>query len=194
MFRCFGNKNKVFGDYHDVEWGKPIYDDQVLFEMLILEGAHAGLSWEIILMKRDAYREAFHFFDPIKVSEMSDEELEKNMENKGIVRNRLKIFSARKNAIAFLKIVEEYKSFSNYIWGFVNNKPINNAWKEYSEVPSVSEEGDLLSKDLKKRGMTFVGPRIIYAYMQSIGMVNDHLTKCFRYDQVIKMQNDAEKS
>ncbi len=181
--RCFGNGEgkEFYAKYHDDEWGIPVYDDRKLFEMLILEGAQAGLSWETILKKREGYREAFYNFDVKKISIMSDEELEKQLANPNIIRNRLKVFSVRRNALIFIKIQEEYGSFSNYIWKFVNNKPIKNHWNEFKDLPAKSEISDQISKDLKKRGMNFVGSTIIYAYMQAIGMVNDHLKGCWLY-------------
>ena len=181
--RCFGNKpgQKFYADYHDNEWGIPEHDDQVLFEMLILEGAQAGLSWETILKKREGYRKAFHKFDPKKVANMTDAKLEALRENPAIVRNRLKIYAARQNAQIYLKIQKEFGSFDKYVWGFVNGKPIVNHWREFKEVPVSTPESDALSKDLKKRGMTFVGSTIIYAYMQAVGLVNDHLVGCWCY-------------
>lgn len=173
--------NPLYVKYHDEEWGVPVHDDVKLFEMLTLEGAQAGLSWAIVLNKREGYKKAFHNFDIQKVAKMNDEELEKLLSSTEIIRNRLKVFSVRKNAIAYLKIQEEYGSFDTYIWGFVNNKPIINSWKSIKEIPAKTELSDKISKDLKKRGMTFVGSTIIYAYMQAIGMVNDHTTDCFRY-------------
>ena len=181
--RCFGNKvgQELYADYHDQEWGVPCHDDQKLFEMLILEGAQAGLNWETILKKREGYRKLFHGFDPLKVAAMKDSELEPLLQNAEIIRNRLKVYGARKNAIAFLQIQKEFGSFAKYLWGFVNNKPIKNHFEDLSKVPSVTEESTLLSKDLKKRGMTFVGPTIIYAYMQATGLINDHITSCHCY-------------
>lgn len=180
-YRCFGNKpgQEFYADYHDNEWAVAVHDDQMLFEMLILEGAQAGLSWETILKKRDGYRKAFHNFDPVKVSKMTDARLDKQMNNSEIVRNRLKIYSVRKNAKAFLEIQKEFGSFDNYLWEFVNNKPIRNRYKSFEQVPTKTEISDAISKDLKKRGMSFVGSTIIYAYMQAVGMVNDHLSKCW---------------
>lgn len=178
MKRCFGEGKKFYADYHDQEWGIPVYSDQKLFEMLILEGAQAGLSWETILKRRDGYQKAFHHFDPEKVASMSDEELESLRKNPNIIRNRLKIFSARQNARVFLELQKEFGSFSNYIWRFVDHKPIQNHRKEWKDVPCSSPISDTISKDLKKRGMSFVGSTIIYAYMQAVGLVNDHLTNC----------------
>jgi DNA-3-methyladenine glycosylase I len=181
--RCFGNQpeKEFYTEYHDREWGIPAHDDRHLFEMLILEGAQAGLSWETILKRRAGYRKAFHNFDPVKVAAMSDRELEGLLQNGEIIRNRLKIFSARQNARVFLKIQQEFGSFDTYVWGFVKGKPIKNHWKHMKELPAKTPESDALSKELKKRGMTFVGSTIIYAYMQAIGMVDDHITECWRY-------------
>jgi len=180
--RCFGGTpgKEFYADYHDNEWGIPSHDDQHLFEMIILEGAQAGLSWETVLKKRNGYRNAFYNFDPAKVAAMTDKELEDLRNNSEIIRNRLKIYSTRQNAQAFLKIQEEFSSFDKYIWKFVHNKPIINNFAQFSEVPTSTPISDALSKDLKKRGMTFVGSTIIYAFMQAVGMVNDHLVGCWR--------------
>lgn len=181
--RCFGNKKgqEFYADYHDNEWGIPVHDDNKLFEMLILEGAQAGLSWETILKRRDDYRKAFHNFDPIKVSNMSDDELEDLRINSNIIRNRLKIYSARINARIFLEIQKEFGSFDKYLWDYVDGSPIKNHWNILSEMPVTTKVSDKLSKDLKKRGMKFVGSTIIYAYMQAVGLVNDHMTSCHCY-------------
>jgi DNA-3-methyladenine glycosylase I len=173
--------NNDYVKYHDQEWGEPVYDDIKHFEMLILEGAQAGLSWEIILKKRDIYREVFYGFDPKKVAAMTDDELETLLLNPGVIRNRLKIFSTRKNANSFLEIQKEYGSFNYYVWDFVKNRTVINKPKTLMDIPTRSTESDALSKDLKKRGMNFVGPTIIYAYMQAIGMVNDHIEDCFKH-------------
>lgn len=180
MMRCFGGQpgKEFYAEYHDHEWGVPVHDDRHLFEMLILEGVQAGLSWEIVLKKRPAFRKAFHRFNPAKVAAMTDEELEEQLLNPEIIRNRLKIFAARKNALVFLKIQQEFGSFDRYVWGFVNGKPIDNARKTFKDVPITTKESDVLSKDLKKRGMTFVGSTIIYSFMQAVGLVNDHLEMC----------------
>jgi len=182
--RCFGGEpgKEFYAEYHDKEWGIPAHDDQHLFEMLILEGAQAGLSWETVLKKREGYRKAFHEFDPGKVASMGDEELEALRENPEIIRNRLKIYAARKNARVFMDIQKEFGSFDSYVWSFVGGKPIKNHWKCFEDVPVTTPESDALSKDLKKRGMTFVGSTIIYAYMQAVGMVNDHLKGCWCYE------------
>lgn len=177
--RCFGTGKEFYAEYHDREWGVPVHDDRHLFEMLILEGAQAGLSWETILKRRKGYCMAFHHFDPVKVAAMSDSELEALRENPEIIRNRLKIYAARQNARVFLKIQEEFGSFDQYVWGFVGGKPIINHWKAMGEIPPKTLESDALSKDLKKRGMTFVGSTIIYAFMQAVGMVNDHIASCW---------------
>lgn len=179
--RCFGNKpgQDLYAHYHDTEWGVPLHDDQKLFELLILEGAQAGLSWETVLKKRPSYRLAFHHFDPQKVAAMPDEALTALCQNSSIIRNRLKIFSARQNARVFLKIQEEFGSFDHYLWGFIDHTPLINQWKTANEVPTTSAISDALSKDLKKRGMSFVGSTILYAYMQAVGMVNDHLVTCW---------------
>ena len=188
--RChWVGKGKAFYDeYHDTEWGVPVHDDQKHFEFLILEGAQAGLNWETILKRRDGYRKAFKNFDPVKVACMTDQELEKLLKNPSIIRNRLKVFSARKNARVFLAIQKEHGSFDKYVWEFVGGKPIINAHKNPSDVPSTSKESYALSKDLKKHGMSFVGSTIIYAYMQATGLINDHLVECFRYDACKKMR------
>lgn len=181
--RCFGGQEgkEFYAAYHDREWGIPVHNDQHLFEMLILEGAQAGLSWETILKRREGYRKAFHQFDVAKVAKMSDKELEALRQDESIIRNRLKIYAARQNAKVFLEIQKEFGSFDKYVWGFVKGKPIKNHWKSFKEVPAKTKESDALSKDLKKRGMTFVGSTIMYAFMQAVGMVNDHLTECWCY-------------
>lgn len=177
--------NLEYQKYHDEEWGVPVHDDNKHFEMLLLEGAQAGLNWEIVLKKREGYKKAFNNFDIKKCSKMSDGELENLMQNSNIIRNRLKIFSVRKNAIVFIKLQEEFGSFDNYIWRFVDNKPLINNIKNLSEIPTKTEISDKISKDLKKRGMSFVGSTIIYAYMQAIGFVNDHTTGCFRFSDCL---------
>ena len=181
--RCFGGKpgKEFYADYHDYEWGIPVHEDRKLFEMLILEGAQAGLNWETVLKKRVGYRDAFYDFDPIQVAAMSDEALDALCQNPAIVRNHLKIYSTRQNAQAFLTIQQEFGSFDCYLWRFVNETPLINHWQHFEEVPITTPESDALSKDLKKRRMTFVGSTIMYAYMQAVGMVNDHLTTCWRY-------------
>ncbi|MGK0499572.1 MAG: DNA-3-methyladenine glycosylase I [Oceanicoccus sp.] len=171
----------LYQQYHDEEWGVPVFDDQKLFEFLILEGAQAGLSWITVLRKRAGYLKAFANFDVKKVARFSDKKLEKLLLDPSIIRNRLKVFSARSNAIAFIKIQQEFGSFADYIWGFVGGKPIQNRYTSMADLPANNPESDLLSKDLKKRGFKFVGSTIIYAHMQATGMVNDHVTSCHRY-------------
>jgi DNA-3-methyladenine glycosylase I len=176
-----GSKNQLMVAYHDKEWGKPVKDDQTLFEFLILEGAQAGLSWETILNRRENYRKIFREFDPEKLARLTDKQLETILENPGIIRNRLKVYSVRTNARLFLKVRKEFGTFSKYLWSFVGGKPIKNKWKQLSEVPATTPESDALSKDMKKRGFKFVGSTICYAFMQAVGMVNDHTVDCFRY-------------
>jgi DNA-3-methyladenine glycosylase I len=166
--------------YHDTEWGRPVHDDHKLFEMLILEGAQAGLSWYTILKRREGYRKAFKSFDPVKVSKMSDAELGKVLATGDIIRNRLKVFSARKNAQVFLSVQKEFGSFDAYVWRFVGGKPKVNRPKTGRDIPTRTAESDALSKDLKKRGMSFVGSTIIYAFMQAVGIVNDHTRDCYK--------------
>jgi DNA-3-methyladenine glycosylase I len=167
--------------YHDVEWGVPVTDDRTQFEFLILEGAQAGLSWSTILNKREGYRKAFAEFDPEKVARFTQKRIEKILLNPGVVRNKLKVNSAVSNAKLFLKVQEEFDGFSKYIWSFVNGKPIQNRRRKVSDIPATSTESDAMSKDMKKRGFKFVGSTILYAHMQATGLVNDHLTSCFRY-------------
>jgi DNA-3-methyladenine glycosylase I len=173
--------------YHDEEWGVPVHDDGTQFEFLILEGAQAGLSWSTILNKREGYRKAFADFDPQKVARFSKKRVEKLLQDPSIVRNRLKVESAVTNAKAFLAVQEEFGSFSDYIWGFVDGTPIQNKFRRDRDVPATSPESDALSKDLKKRGFKFVGSTIVYAHMQATGLVNDHVTGCFRYKACAKL-------
>jgi DNA-3-methyladenine glycosylase I len=170
--------------YHDTEWGVPKHDDRRLFEDLVLDGAQAGLSWRTILNKREGYRQAFDNFDPAKVAQYDEAKIEELLQNPGIIRNRQKINSAIKNAQGFLTVQEEFGSFDAYIWGFVNGEPIQNSWQSLSELPAKTELSEAISKDLKKRGFSFVGPTIVYAFMQAVGIVNDHTTDCFRYIEV----------
>lgn len=181
MQRCpwVGKDKPYYEQYHDTEWGVPVHDDHKHFEMLILEGAQAGLSWETILKRREGYRQAFKGFDVHQVAQMTDLELLEQLNNPNIIRNRLKIFSVRQNAQVFLRIQQEHSSFDTYIWQFVNHTPKINRPETMNAVPAYTTESDALSKDLKKRGMKFVGSTIMYAYMQAIGMVNDHLIDCF---------------
>ena len=180
MKRCSWATNELNIPYHDTEWGVPQHDDRVLFEFLLLEGAQAGLSWDTILRKREAYRVAFDNFDPAKIARYTDAKCAKLLLNDGIIRNRLKIASAVSNANAFLQVQKEFGSFDAYIWKFVSGKPILNKLKG-GDIPATSDISDAISKDLKKRGFNFVGSTIMYAFMQATGMVNDHLVTCFRY-------------
>ncbi len=173
--------NELYIQYHDREWGVPVHEDRKQFEFLILEGAQAGLSWSTVLNKREGYRKAFANFDPVKVARFSEKKIETLIQNPSIIRNRLKITSAVSNARAFLAIQKEYGSFDTYIWAFVGGKPLQNRWKTMAEVPATSPESDALSKDLKQRGLKFVGSTILYAHLQAAGLVNDHLLSCFRY-------------
>ena len=177
------NVSDAYQAYHDDEWGVPARDDQTQFEFLLLEGAQAGLSWSTVLHKRAGYRKAFAGFDPLKVSRFSDKRLEKLAHDASIIRNRLKIAAARTNARAFLEVQAEFGNFSDYIWGFVDGRPVQNKWRTQAKVPATSAISDALSKDLKKRGFKFVGSTIIYAHMQATGMVNDHITGCYRYEE-----------
>lgn len=183
MKRCEWPKNELAIRYHDTEWGVPLHDDQKLFEFLILEGAQAGLSWDTILRKREAYREAFDNFDVEKVAGYAERKIAQLLQNEGIIRNRLKIGSAISNAKAFIQVQKEFGTFDSYIWAFVDDKPIVNNWNESSQIPATSSVSDAISKDMKKRGFSFVGSTIIYAHMQATGMVNDHLVSCFRYKE-----------
>ena len=184
MNRCTWPTNELSLVYHDTEWGTPLHDDQRLFEFLILEGAQAGLSWDTILRKRENYRRVFDNFDVLKVAAYADAKCASLLMDDGIIRNRLKIASAVANAKAFLKVQNEFGSFDEYIWKYVGHKPIDNALKTSSEITAKTELSDAISKDLKKRGFNFVGSTIMYAFMQATGMVNDHLTTCFRYEEV----------
>ena len=172
----------LYKKYHDEEWGVPEHDDRKLFEMLILEGAQAGLSWITVLKRREGYRKAFDNFDVRKVASYDDKKQAELMQNSEIIRNRLKIKSAVKNAGVFMSIQREFGSFDRYLWGYVNMKPVMHHFKNMSELPANDELSDLISKDLKKRGMSFAGTTIIYAYMQAVGLVNDHTSDCFKYD------------
>lgn len=173
-------------EYHDKEWGVPSYDDRHLFEMLILEGAQAGLSWSTVLNKRESYREAFDFFDAEKIARYDDSKIAELLNNPGIIRNKLKVNAAITNAQVFLAIEEKHDSFSDYIWQFTDGKPVVNEFKSLKEVPAETERSKLMSRQLKKDGFKFVGSTICYAYMQAVGMVNDHLGSCFRYHEVLK--------
>jgi DNA-3-methyladenine glycosylase I len=186
LIRCRWARNPLSIRYHDEEWGLPQHDDRTLFEFLILEGAQAGLSWDTILQKRENYRAAFGQFDPERIARYDRRKMESLLRNSGIIRNRLKIASAVQNAKAFLSVQKEFTSFDRYIWQFVGGKPRVNAWRSGQQVPARTPESDAMSKDLKKRGFNFVGSTICYAFMQAVGMVNDHWIKCFRYRQLSK--------
>ncbi|WP_026567007.1 DNA-3-methyladenine glycosylase I [Bacillus sp. UNC41MFS5] len=188
MNRCgWVNQDPLYIDYHDHEWGVPVYDDRLLFEYLNLEGAQAGLSWYTILKKRENYRQAFDNFEAEKIIRYDEKKIEELIHNEGIVRNKLKINAVITNAHAFLKVVAEFGSFSKYIWSFVGGKPIQNHFKEMKDVPAVTEISDQLSKDLKKRGFKFVGSTICYAFMQATGMVNDHIVTCICYQNEVQL-------
>jgi len=183
--RCdWVTSEKIYLDYHDREWGVPVHDDRVLFEMLILEGAQAGLSWITILKRRQAYTNAYDHFDPEKIANWDDRKMQALLYNTGIIRNKLKVAAARKNARAYLQIVHDHGTFSDYIWSFVGGKPITNHWEKTAEIPALTEESAAMSKSLKQNGFTFVGPTICYAFMQAVGMVNDHITSCFRHEEI----------
>ena len=188
MQRCaWATHTEAERDYHDNEWGVPLHDDRGLFEFLILEGAQAGLSWSTILNKREGYRKAFDGFDAEKVARYSEKKIERLLQNPAIVRNRLKVNAAVTNARCFLDVQAEHGSFDRYIWSFVGGKPIQNRWVDIADVPAETDESRAMSKDLKKRGFKFVGSTICYAFMQATGMVNDHLTTCFRHKEVKKL-------
>jgi DNA-3-methyladenine glycosylase I len=184
MHRCFGDGDPVMERYHDEEWGVPVHSDEEHYELLVLEGAQAGLSWRTVLHRRQAYRDAFSGFDPAKVAEYTPEKIDALIAGTGIIRNRRKVESAVNNARAFLRAQEEFGSFDKYIWGFVGHRPVMNAFTDWRQVQPETEASRAMSRDLKGRGFTFVGPTICYAYMQSTGMVNDHLTGCFRWSQI----------
>jgi len=181
LIRCSWASNPLSIRYHDEEWGLPQHDDRILFEFLLLEGAQAGLSWDTILQKRENYRAAFDGFDPERIAHYDRRKMQSLLRNPGIIRNRLKIASAAQNAKAFLSVQKEFGSFDHYIWQFTGGKPRLNAWRSYQQVPAHTAESDAMSKDLKKRGFNFVGSTICYAFMQAVGIVNDHRVDCFRY-------------
>ncbi|HXZ78798.1 MAG TPA: DNA-3-methyladenine glycosylase I [Terriglobales bacterium] len=184
LVRCSWAKNDLAIQYHDEEWGVPQHDDRILYEFLVLEGAQAGLSWDTILRKREAYREAFEGFDPEQVARYLKPQVERLLKNPGIVRNRMKIESAVQNAKALLQVKGEFGSFDKYIWKFVGGEPLRNSFRKLSDVPAKTSQSDAMSKHLRKRGFNFVGSTICYAFMQAVGMVNDHVVGCFRREQV----------
>lgn len=189
IIRCsWCGSDPLYVQYHDEEWGVPVHDDRKIFEFMVLDGAQAGLSWLTVLRKRENYRKAFDNFDVEKIAKYSEKKIEKLLTNEGIIRNKLKINGAVKNAQAFLKVQEEFGNFDKYIWQFVGGKTKHNARETFKHVPATSPESDAMSKDLKKRGFTFVGSTICYAFMQAAGMVNDHLVECFRYKEVKKIK------
>ena len=183
--RCFGN-TPIYIDYHDNEWGRPVHNDHRLFEMLILEGMQAGLSWSTVLNKREAFREAYDGFDPCKVALYDDEKIQELMANEGIIRNRLKIYASITNARLFLEVAEKYGSFDAFIWGYVDHTPIAGDWERIEDIPATTPLSDRISKDLKKMGFKFVGSTIIYSFMQATGIVNDHITGCCVYKELMK--------
>ena len=181
--QCAGDL-PVYIDYHDNEWGRPVHDDNRLFEMLVLEGMQAGLTWITVLKKREAFRQAFDEFDPVKVARYGDKKIQELLENKGIIRNRLKVNAAVTNAKVFLEVQKNYGSFDQFIWAYVDHIPIKNHWEKMEEIPAATPLSNRISKDLKKMGFKFVGPTIIYAFMQATGMVNDHVMDCFLYQEM----------
>jgi len=183
--RCsWAGTDPLYIKYHDTEWGVPLHDDRKLFEFLVLEGAQAGLSWITILKKRDHYRKAFDHFDPHKIAAYSDARVKLLLADEGIIRNRLKIEAAVQNAASFLAVQQEFGSFDRYIWQFVGGRPLKNGWQTAAQIPAQTKESAAMSVDLKKRGFKFVGPTICYAFMQAVGLVNDHVAECFRYREV----------
>jgi DNA-3-methyladenine glycosylase I len=182
--RCWGDKDPLMRDYHDKEWGVPLHDDQKLFEFLILDGFQAGLSWSTILHKRENFKMAFDNFDYTKITKYSEKKIEELQQNAGIIRNKLKIAATVTNAKAFIKIQKEFGSFDQYLWSFIDHKPIQNALTTFEDMPAKTPLSEKITIDLKKHGFKFVGPTIVYAFMQAIGMVNDHLTRCFRHQEI----------
>jgi DNA-3-methyladenine glycosylase I len=194
MNRCaWATNHPIYIKYHDTEWGVPVFNDRTQFEFIILEGAQAGLSWLTVLKKRPYYRQVFSRFDPKRVAKYDKQKIKLLLQDAGIIRNRLKVESTVSNAKCFLEVQKEFGSFSKYIWKFVGGKPIMNKWQSIKELPVKTKESDGLSLDLKKRGFRFVGSTIIYAHMQATGMVNDHTTDCFRYREVMEIQNQSKK-
>jgi DNA-3-methyladenine glycosylase I len=192
--RCFGGDSLLYQRYHDEEWGVPVHDDRTLFEFLILEGAQAGLSWSTILNKRENYRRLFEGFDPERVARFTPARLEKILRDPGIVRNRLKVEGTVKNARAFLEVQEERGAFDAYVWEFVGGRPVQGRRRALKDIPATTPESDALSKDLRRRGFTFVGSTIVYAFMQAVGMANDHVSDCFRRREVARMGERPPRS
>lgn len=176
--------DKIYLEYHDKEWGVPVYDGRTLFEMLILEGSQAGLSWITILKRRQTYRKAYDDFNPVKMANWTDNKIQKLLKDPGIIRNRLKVAAVKKNAQVYLQVIKDHGSFKDFIWSFVDAKPKTNCWKTISEIPATTKESDAMSNALKKKGFKFVGSTICYAFMQAVGMVNDHVTTCYRYEEI----------
>jgi DNA-3-methyladenine glycosylase I len=191
--RCWWPGNDpVYIDYHDREWGVPVHDDRTWFEFICLDGQQAGLSWITVLKKRHNYRRAFHNFDPLKVSRMRDSTIEKLLQDTGLIRNRLKLYSIPRNAQAFLRVQDEFGSFDDYIWKFVDGSPLDGKRRQMGDVPATSRESDAMSRELKKRGFTFCGSTICYAFMQAAGMINDHLADCFRYQEIKQINKSVQ--
>ena len=192
--RCWNTTNPLYIKYHDEEWGVPLHDDNKIFEFLVLEGFQAGLNWRLILERREAFRQAFDKFDPEKVANYAESQIERLMNNPGIVRNRSKILAAINNAKEFIMVQKEFGTFDNFIWQFVEGKPIDNSFQEAADLPAKTKLSETISRELKKRGFQYTGPTVCYAFMQAIGLVNDHLTSCFRYEQIKKLSHGKKKS
>ena len=193
MKRCWNTDNPVYVKYHDEEWGVPVRDDRTLFEFLTLEGFQAGLTWELILKRREALRKAFDNFNPEKVARYNDEDVKRLMANPNVIRNRAKILATINNAIRLEEVQKEFGSFDAFVWKFVQGKTLNNAFTDFSNIPAETEESKTMCKEMKKRGFKFVGPTICYAFMQAVGLVNDHLIYCFRYGEIEKAASDKTK-
>ena len=191
--RCWNTDNPLYIKYHDEEWGVPVHDDRTLFEFLMLEGFQAGLTWELILKRREAMRKAFDNFNPEKIARYSDEDVKRLMANPNVIRNRAKILATINNAVRLGEVQKEFGSFDAFVWKFVQGKTLNNAFTDFSNIPAETEESKTMSKEMKKRGFKFVGPTICYAFMQAVGLVNDHLIDCFRYSQIKNAAADKTK-
>jgi len=194
FIRCWNTDNPLSIKYHDEEWGTPVHDDKTLFEFLVLGGFQAGLTWELILKRREALRKAFDNFDPERIAEYTDEDIRRLMSNRAIIRNRAKILATINNARRFKEIQESFGSFDTFVWQFVGGKPINHALHDFSNLPAESEESRAMSRELKKRGFKFVGPTMCYAFMKAVGLVNNHLVQCFRYDQIRRLPHEDAKT
>lgn len=193
LTRCWKTDSPLYVRYHDEEWGTPVHDDRTLFEFLTLEGFQAGLTWELILKRRDDLREAFDNFSPEKIAEYADKDVERLMNNPRVIRNRAKILAAINNARKFTEVKSSFGSFDAFIWQFIGGKTINHAFRSFTDMPPESEESKAMSKELKRTGFKFVGPTICYAFMQAVGMVNDHLVDCFRYDQIKRLTSSTRR-